>query len=84
MVISEKARKSVSRRIFTVTYLTLLAVTVIVSCLGYSAITKLQIDQNALQSKYDDLNSQYFGLQANFSELQKINTTFKRFFFSIK
>jgi hypothetical protein len=74
MVISEKARKSVSRRIFTVTCLTLLAVTAIVSYLGYSAIMKLQIDQNALQSKYDDLSSQYFGLQANFSELQKNNS----------
>ena len=74
MVISKKARKSVSRRIFTVTYLTLLAVTVIVSYLGYSAIMKLQIDQNALQSKYDGLSSQYFGLQANFSELQKNNS----------
>ena len=74
MVISKKARKSVSRRIFTVTYLTLLAVTAIVSYLGYSAIMKLQIDQNALQSKYDGLSSQYFGLQANFSELQKNNS----------
>ena len=74
MVISKKARKSVSRRIFTVTYLTLLAVTAIVSYLGYSAIMKLQIDQKALQSKYDDLSSQYFDLQANFSELQKNNS----------
>lgn len=74
MVISEKARKSVSIRIFTVTYLTLLAVTAIVSYLSYSAIMKLQIDQNALQSKYDNLSSQYFGLQANFSELQKNNS----------
>jgi cell division protein FtsB len=74
MVISEKARKPVSRRILTVTYLTLLAVTAIVSYLGYSAIMKLQIDQNALQSKYDGLSSQYFGLQANFSELQKNNS----------
>ena len=74
MVISKKARKSVSRRIFTVTFLTLLAVTAIVSYLSYSAIKKLQIDQNALQSKYDDLSSQYFDLQANFSELQKNNS----------
>ena len=74
MVFSEKARKSVSRRIFTVAYLTLLVVTVIVSYLGYSAIMKMQIDQSALQSKFDGLSSQYFGLQANFSELQKNNS----------
>jgi len=75
MGISKKARKSVSRMIFAVTCLTLLAVTTVVSYLGYSAITQLQIDQNALQSKYDDINSQYFGLQANFSELQKNYST---------
>ena len=74
MVISEKARKSVSRRIFIVTFLTLLAVTAIVSYLSYSAIMKLQTDQNTLQSKHDDLSSQHFGLQANFSELQKNNS----------
>lgn len=74
MAISEKARRSVSIRIFAVAFITLLAVTAIVSYLGYSAIMKLQIDQNALQSKYDDLSSQYFGLQANFSELQKNNS----------
>jgi hypothetical protein len=74
MVISEKARKSVSIRIFAVTLVILLAVTAIVSYLGYSAITKLQTDQNALQSKYEGLSSQYFGLQADFSELQKNNS----------
>jgi chaperonin cofactor prefoldin len=74
MVISEKARKSVSIKIFAVTLVILLAVTAIVSYLGYSAITKLQTDQNALQSKYDGLSSQYFGLQADFSELQKNNS----------
>ena len=35
---------------------------------------ELQIDQNALQSKYDDVSSQYIGIQANFSELQKNNS----------
>jgi len=74
MGISEKGRKSVSIRIFAVTYLTLLAVTSVVSYLGYSAIMKLQIDQNALQSKYNGVSSQYVGLQANFSELQKNNS----------
>jgi cell division protein FtsB len=74
MVISKKSRKSVSRRIFTVTCLILLAVTAVVSYLGYSAIMELQIDQNALQSKYDGLSSQYLDLQANFSELQNSNS----------
>jgi len=71
MVFSEKGRKSVSRRIFAVAYLALLAVSVIVGYLGYSTIIELQTDQNALQSKHDDLSSQYLGLQANFSELQQ-------------
>jgi hypothetical protein len=74
MVVSEKDRKSVSIRMFTVTFLTLLAVTAVVSYLCYSAIMKLQIDQNVLQSNYDDLSSQHFGLQENFSELQKNNS----------
>ncbi len=46
----------------------------IASYLGYSAIMKLQTDQNDLQSKYDGISSQYVGLQANFSELQNSNS----------
>jgi hypothetical protein len=74
MVISKKARGSVSRKIFTISYLTLLAVTLIVSYLGYSAIMELGTEQNAFQLKYEDLSSQYIGLQANLVELQKNNS----------
>ena len=73
-VSSQQVRTSVSIKLFTVTCLALLAVAASVGYLGYSTITKLQTDQNALQSKYDGLSSQYSGLQANYSELQKNNS----------
>lgn len=70
MVNSERGRKPVSIRVFTVVCLSLLAVTVIASYLGYSAVRELQTEQSALQTKYDNLISQYLALQTNFNELQ--------------
>jgi chaperonin cofactor prefoldin len=70
MASSGKGRKPVSVRVFAVVCLSLLAVTVIVGYLGYSAVMELQTEQSALQTKYDNLISQYLALQTNFNELQ--------------
>lgn len=49
----------------------LISSTVIVSVLSYSTISRLQTDNNTLQSKYDELNSQYSNLQSNYTALQQ-------------
>ena len=67
---SEKGKKPVSIRVLAVFSLSLLAVTVIASYLGYSTIMELQTEQSNLQTKYDNLISQYLTLQTNFNAVQ--------------
>lgn len=71
MQISENAKKPVSIRVVTAVFLVLLAAASIIGYLGYSALMKLQDNQNTLQSQYDELVSQQVALQESFSEQLK-------------
>jgi uncharacterized membrane protein YukC len=66
----QHVKKSISTRQFVVICSGLLAVMLIIGYLSYSAISKLQLDQDTLQSKYNDLAAQHSDLQSNYSELQ--------------
>ncbi|MBN1784683.1 MAG: right-handed parallel beta-helix repeat-containing protein [Candidatus Bathyarchaeota archaeon] len=70
LVNSEKGKNPVSIRVLAVVCLSLLAVTVIASYLGYSTILELQTEQSNLQTKYDNLISQYLALQTNFNQVK--------------
>jgi len=70
LVNSEKDKKPVSIRVLAVVCLSLLAVTMIASYLGYTTLRELQTEQSNLQTKYDNLISQYLALQTNFNEVK--------------
>ena len=56
-----------------ITLVAFLTVSTIVGYLGYSTITKLQLDQSALQNEFGNLSSRMAGLQAELNDSQNNN-----------
>lgn len=66
----KRASLQLSSRVLAITCLALLAVSIVVSHLSYSAFLKIQTSQDDLESKYRELSLEYANLQSDFSSLQ--------------